>query len=218
MIKFFLECLGTLRSLAGDLDFDAGGAAYAVGNGVELGTGYAAQGGLGRGTVDCVDHDFAWRYAAVGVDEGVDLGVGGVVDGLAVVLAAGEHGLYYALGAEFGQAFDGLSDRISGVGPVEEVSCLFEGAVELEYVVVYFTECGRNGMVGNAGGICEDADFDVGKVAVAQSYGVVDHSCEIGVERRLAVAGESDDIERSAVLYEREQFLFEQTRHFVARG
>ncbi len=60
---------------------------------------YALQRCFGRGTVDSINHYFARSYAAVGVDKGVDLGICGIVNRLAAMLTAGEHGLYDTPGA-----------------------------------------------------------------------------------------------------------------------
>lgn len=51
---------------------------------------------LGCAAVDGVYHYLARADAAIGPDERVDFGIGGVVDGYAVVGAAREHGLDYA--------------------------------------------------------------------------------------------------------------------------
>lgn len=51
-----------------------------------------------RGTVDRIYHYFARIDASVGIDESVDFGRGGVVDGATFVLAAKEHRLHDTLG------------------------------------------------------------------------------------------------------------------------
>lgn len=191
--------------------------ADAGGDGFEFGESDAAERCFGCGAVDGVYHYLAGGDGAVGLDEGVDLGVGGIVDGHAIVFSAGKHGLYDARTCELPEAVDGLGNGIARRGTVEQSGGFLEGAVELEDIVVDPAQRIGHSLVGNAGGVGENADFHLGKILVAQGDGIVDNPGEIGMKRRFSVTRECDYVERLAVLAEEYQFFLEQACRLLAR-
>ena len=173
---------------------------------------------LGRAAVDGVYHYLARADAAVGPDERVDFGIGGVVDGHAAVCAAREHGLDYARAGKLAEggyhAVDG--ERIAH-GAVERAHCRFHRRVEFQDIIVDTPQGFGHGGAVDHRGIGEHAYFHVGIVFVAELDCVVDHTGEFGVDGRLAVARERDYVEPVAGGLHGRKTLVEKPAHLLAR-
>ena len=151
------------------------------------------------------------QYAAVGFEQRCPFGRGSVVDAHAVVEAACLHGLNDAIAAELAEVVDGAADgERRRRRTVEGAHRGFDGAVELHNIVVDTPEGLDNVGAPQLCRIAQYAYLRLGIEAVAHGNSVVDNGGEVGMERRLAVAREGDDVERVAGGVERRKTFAEQ--------
>ena len=150
--------------------------------------------------VERVDHDLPRADFADQAQPCRDLLFGGVVDPLPVELPAQEHRLHGQVPVE---AFHLIDDPPYGIGRalgiVYQACRGVEGRIELEDVVVHAAKGTAHALAVELRGVRKHGNPGRGAQLVAQGDRVADHGFEFGVHRRLAVAGEGDDVGRGAV-------------------
>lgn len=150
--------------------------------------------------VERVDHHLPRANLADEPQPGCDLLLGGVVDARSVALAAQEHRLDDELPLEeLHLLHDARHAVVGALRVVHQPRRGVEGRVELQDVVVHTAQGAAHLLAVELRGVRENRDPRRGAQLVAQAERVVDNLLEAGVERRLAVAGEGDDVGRRAV-------------------
>ena len=174
---------------------------------------------FGRLPVDGVQHNRARTDAAVGIAQSLDFGVCGIIYDCAVVRSARKQRLHYRLAGELLEALDdALGRRPRRGGAVEGAEGGIDSAVQLDDVVVHASQRQRHRRDGGTRAVGEDADLGLRIVAVAQRDSIVYNAGKFGVQRRLAVSAESDDVQRCRLGLHLLQPRLEHLAHLGACG
>ena len=173
MLNIVLVCMLLIGGCAGDAGGDD-----TIADGVELFVGGLEESRGGRLAVDGVDHHLLRLDLFDSLKPGGDVFVARVVDGFTPTFAAHEHGL----------DDDVAIINIYGVD-----------GIKFQDVVVHPHQGIVNGLAVDHRGIAQHGDLCHRTVLIAQTDGVVDDLCEVGMTGGLAITGKGQHVCKNIV-------------------
>ncbi len=188
---------------------------YARLDGVEFFVGGLLECGVGCLAVDGVNHHLTGGNGAHGIEPGIDIGVGGVVDAGSFQ----KHGLYDGVSMEGSHTLNDFFHVVPlPAGTVYLIYKVGVDGVEFQNVVVDFHQGSVYLRTVKQSGIAEHADLCLWEILVAQKQRVVDDLWELRVARGLSVAGEGEYVGCRTVLQHILQSRLERCCHLIASG
>ena len=172
----------------------------------------------GRLTVDGVDHHLLRSDGLDGFKPGVDVCVACVINGFALTFTAHEHRLDDHVTMEGLEAVDDLIDIIGAVRVIYLINISGIDGVEFQDVVIHLHERVVYLWTVDHRGIAEYGDLRLRTVLVAQTDGVGDDLCEVGMTGGFAVACKGEDIGQLTVGHHLLEFGFQFLRHLLTGG
>ena len=172
----------------------------------------------GRLTVDGVDHHLLRSDGLDGFKPGVDVCVACVINGFALTFTAHEHRLDDHVTMEGLEAVDDLIDIVGAVRVIYLINISGIDGVEFQDVVIHLHERVVYLWTVDHRGIAEYGDLRLRTVLVAQTDGVGDDLCEVGMTGGFAVACKGEDIGQLTVGHHLLEFGFQFLRHLLTGG
>ena len=177
----------------------AGGARDACGDDtvadlVELFVGGLEQPLSGCLAVDGVDHHLLRGDGLHRFEPGVDVFVTCIINGFALACAAHKHRLDDDMTVKGLETVDDQVDIVGAVGVVHLVYIYGINGVELQDVVIHLHEGIMYLRAVDHRAVAEYGDLRLRTVLVAQTDGVSDDLCKMGMTGGLAIAGKGEDI------------------------
>ena len=150
-------------------------------------------------TIDGVDHNLLWLNLFDSLKPRSDILLCRIVDRLALIRAAHEHGLDDDVSIEGFHAVDDGVDVVMGVGTVNLINICGVDGVEFQDVVVDQHQGVVNLLAMDHGGIREHTNLGLRTVFVAQADGVTDDVGKMRMAGRFAIASKGQYIGQLAL-------------------